>query len=519
MKYFRNALAILLTATLLAVALCACTGDKPPASASPDGSLETSNSEPIYGGEVTVGIGQDLEDSLDPHNMEAAGTREVLFNVFEGLVKPTSDGNLIPAVASDYSIENNGATFVFTLRDNVLFHNGAVVTVGDVVYSLERCMGKDRSEPLVSAFAAVKSVEATNDKTVVVNLNSPNPEFLADLTVAIIPQDYDSATPVGTGPFRFASHTPLESVVLEKFDGYWGTPAYLDKVTFQIIGNADTIAMSLESGAMDICPHITTTQSAGLSDDFYVLEGTMNLVQAVYLNNAVAPLDRLEVRQALSHAIDRDAIMLVTGDGRGTAIGSSMYPAFQKYFMPELSDYYDYNPETAKQMLADAGYPDGFDLTITVPDYTQHIETAQVVAEQFKAIGVNVTIQQVDMNTWLEDVYQNRNYEATIIGFDAKTLTARAMLERFSSTASADSINISNFSNDEYDETLAAAMSATDEETQVALYKRCEEILTEQAANLYIQDLCDLVAIRGNLSGYTYYPLYAIDMSKVYYTG
>ncbi|MCD7989742.1 MAG: ABC transporter substrate-binding protein, partial [Klebsiella quasipneumoniae] len=183
------------------------------------------------------------------------------------------------------------------------------------------------------------------------------------------------------------------------------------------------------------------------------------------------------------------------------------------------SDYYDYNPEKAKQMLTDAGYQDGFDLTITVPDYSQHIDTAQVVAEQLKTIGVNVTIQQVDMNTWLDDVYKNRNYEATIIGFDAKTLTARAMLERFSTNASTDSINISNFSNAEYDETLAAAMSATDEETQVALYKRCEEILTEQAANLYIQDLCDLVAIRSNLGGYTYYPLYAIDMSQVYYTG
>jgi len=520
MKFFQRALAILLTATLMAVALCSCTGGKPQETA-PQGSAGISTSEPISGGEITVGIAQDLDDGLDPHHMESAGTREVLFNVFEGLVKPDQDGNLIPAVSSSFTTSDDGAVFTFTLRDNVLFHNGDLVTVEDVVFSLERCMGNGSSEPLISAFSAVQSVEAPDNKTIVVTMNSPNPEFLASLAAPILPASYDGSTLIGTGPFRFVSHTPLERVVLEKFEDYWGTPAYLDKVTFQVTGNPDTLAMSLLSGAIDLCPHLTQTAEAALaqSEDFYIQEGTMNLVQAVYLNNAVEPLNHVEVRQALAYAMNRDDIMLALAGGRGTPLGSSMYPAFTKYFMPELADYYEYNPEKAKALLTEAGYPDGFDLTITVPSgYAQHVDTAQVVAEQFKAIGVNVTIKPVDWSTWVSDTYTNRNYEATVIGFDAKTLTARDMLARFSSNAASTDINISNFSNEEYNETVAKAMASTDEEEQIALYKRCEEILTEQAANLYIQDLCDLVAVRSNLAGYEFYPLYAMDMSKVYFT-
>ena len=203
-------------------------------------------------------------------------------------------------------------------------------------------------------------------------------------------------------------------------------------------------------------------------------------------------------------------------DGHGTAVGSSMYPNFRKYFLPELADLYPHDTEKAKAMLAEAGYPDGFDLTITVPsNYQPHMDTAQVVAEQLRAIGVNVTIDPVEWASWLENVYSGRRYQATVVGVDASTLTARAMLERFTSTASN---NFTNYSNAEYDEAFAAAIRAATDEEATAQYLRCEEILAETAANVYIQDLADLVAVRKGLSGYRFYPLYAIDLSTVTYT-
>jgi peptide/nickel transport system substrate-binding protein len=274
--------------------------------------------------------------------------------------------------------------------------------------------------------------------------------------------------------------------------------------------------MSLKSGAVDLVSHLTSAQVKELGEGFTVLEGTMNLVQAIYLNNAVAPFDNVEVRRALSYAIDRSVIMDYLADGRGAATGSSMYPAFKKYFRPELVDYYSYDPEKAKEILAKAGYPDGFEMTITAPsNYQPHMDTAEVVANQLKAIGVTVTIEPVDWGTWLSRVYQGRDYQSTVIGLDAAVMTARAMLSRFASDSGS---NFINFSDEEYDSVFKQAVASTDDAEQVELYGRLQTILTEQAANLYIQDMCDLVVMGNGLQGYEFYPIYVMDLSKVYFT-
>lgn len=276
--------------------------------------------------------------------------------------------------------------------------------------------------------------------------------------------------------------------------------------------------MSLKSGAVDLCAHLTSTQANELASQFNIETDSMKLVQALYLNNAVAPFDDVRVRQALCYAVDVQQILDLTADGDGYPLGSSMYPAFGKYFMPELTDYYTQDVEKAKELLADAGYADGFDMTITVPsNYTPHVEVAQVLVEQLKAVGVNATIELVEWSTWLENVYQGRNFQSTVIGLDATdAMTARAMLERFVSTADT---NFINFSNSDYDRIFAEAIASTDDAEQTELYKQLETILTEQAANVYIQDLCDYVAINPELGGLTFYPIYVLDMSTIYYYG
>ena len=518
MRHTRKTLALISAILMLSAALGGCSGGKNvEASAQPTAIEPAVSAQPISGGELTVGIAQDLDDTLDPHKMVSAGTREVLFNVYEGLVKPDTKGNLIPAIASDYKISETGDTFTFTLRDGVKFHNGNPVTVDDVCYSLKRAAGLDTGTPLISGFEAVKSVNATDNKTVVVTLLAPNIEFLSLLTAAIIPNGNDPTKEViGTGPFKYVSRSPQENIVLEKFADYWGTPAYVDKVTYKIIDNAETLVMSLKSGAVDLVAHLTSAQVKELGEGFTIKEGTMNLVQAVYLNNAVEPFNNIKVRQALSYAIDRKTIMDYLADGRGAAVGSSMYPSFQKYFNADLVDYYSYDPEKAKQLLADAGYPNGFEMKITVPsNYQPHVDTAQVIAEQLKAVGVTVNIELVDWGTWLSKVYQGRDYQSTVIGVDASMMTARAMLERFSSDSGS---NFTNFSDPEYDKVFAEATACTDDAKQVELYKQLQTILTQDAANLYIQDMCDLVAMGNGLQGYEFYPIYVMDLSKVYFT-
>lgn len=513
----KKLLALFLALVMVGAVLPGCgDGSKDPGGQGNNGKT----GEPVKGGEITVGIAQDLDDSLDPHQTVAAGTREVLFNIFEGLVKPNSDGEMIPAVAEKYTLSEDGTTYTFTLREGVKFHNGQTVTAEDVVYSINRCAAvpEGQEKPLVAAFSAVKSVEALDEKTVAVTIAQRDLEFISYMTAAIIPADYENqdTAPVGTGPFRFVSRTPQQDFVMERFEDYWGAPAWLDKVTYKICENADALVMNLNGGSIDLCAHLTSAQASQLNQNFQVLEGTMNLVQAIYLNNQAKPFDNQMVRQALCYAIDRQGIMDMVADGHGTAVGSSIYPAFAKYFLPELVDKYPHSVEKAKELLAQAGYPDGFDMTISVPNnYQPHMDTAEVVAEQLREAGINVTIQPVEWSTWLDTIYNGRQFQATVVGVDAANMTARAMLERFTSDYGK---NFINYNNPAYDALFQQAINAQDEATQTDLYKQMEAMLADTAANVYIQDLCDLVAMRQDLGGLKFYPIYVLDLSTVYLT-
>lgn len=513
----KKLLALFLALVMVGAVLPGCgDGSKDPGGQGNNGKT----GEPVKGGEITVGIAQDLDDSLDPHQTVAAGTREVLFNIFEGLVKPNSDGEMIPAVAEKYTLSEDGTTYTFTLREGVKFHNGQTVTAEDVVYSINRCAAvpEGQEKPLVAAFSAVKSVEALDEKTVAVTIAQRDLEFISYMTAAIIPADYENqdTAPVGTGPFKFVSRTPQQDFVMERFEDYWGAPAWLDKVTYKICENADALVMNLNGGSIDLCAHLTSAQASQLNQNFQVLEGTMNLVQAIYLNNQAKPFDNQLVRQALCYAIDRQGIMDMVADGHGTAVGSSIYPAFAKYFLPELVDKYPHDVAKAKELLAQAGYPDGFDTTISVPNnYQPHMDTAEVVAEQLREAGINVTIQPVEWSTWLDTIYNGRQFQATVVGVDAANMTARAMLERFTSDYGK---NFINYNNPAYDALFQQAINAQDEATQTDLYKQMEAMLADTAANVYIQDLCDLVAMRQDLGGLKFYPIYVLDLSTVYFT-
>ena len=513
----KKLLALFLALVMVGAVLPGCgDGSKDPGGQGNNGKT----GEPVKGGEITVGIAQDLDDSLDPHQTVAAGTREVLFNIFEGLVKPNSDGEMIPAVAEKYTLSEDGTTYTFTLREGVKFHNGQTVTAEDVVYSINRCAAvpEGQEKPLVAAFSAVKSVEALDEKTVAVTIAQRDLEFISYMTAAIIPADYENqdTAPVGTGPFKFVSRTPQQDFVMERFEDYWGAPAWLDKVTYKICENADALVMNLNVGSIDLCAHLTSAQASQLNQNFQVLEGTMNLVQAIYLNNQAKPFDNQLVRQALCYAIDRQGIMDMVADGHGTAVGSSIYPAFTKYFLPELVDKYPHDVAKAKELLAQAGYPDGFDMTISVPNnYQPHMDTAEVVAEQLREAGINVTIQPVEWSTWLDTIYNGRQFQATVVGVDAANMTARAMLERFTSDYGK---NFINYNNPAYDALFQQAINAQDEATQTDLYKQMEAMLADTAANVYIQDLCDLVAMRQDLGGLKFYPIYVLDLSTVYLT-
>lgn len=467
------------------------------------------------GGEFVFGL-QTQPDHLDPYLAATADTRQILFNVFEGLVKPDKDGNLKPALAESWTMADDALSYTFRLRKGVKFHNGKTVTPEDVKYSLEKAAGLSGGEVLVSSLSNVKSVETSGEDEVRIALKKPDYDFLPNLTVAVVPKDYEDqdTRPVGTGPYQFESFTPQQSLVLVKNTDYWqkGVP-YLDKVTFKLESDSNALLMDLQGGSVDGAA-IANNVASQLGGGFDVVQANSNSVQLLALNNAAKPFDNKLVRQAVSYAVDPDEIIRTVELGKGVRVGTPVIPGLRKYFDESLTHAYDRNIEKAKQLLAQAGYANGFSFTITVPsNYTVHVDTAQVIAGELKEAGITAQIKQVDFATWLSRAYTDRDYEATIVSVDGATLSPKSYLGRYVST---DSKNFVNYKSSRYDELYAKAENEPDEAQRTALYKQAQELLSQDAASVYLQDISNLIALKSGITGYTAYPLYVFDAASIH---
>lgn len=500
---------------IFCVALTACGKDE----TTPTPTAEVSSK---YGGTVTVGITADI-DGLDPHKIKSAGTREIMFNLYEGLVKSDVNGNLVGAVASSYEISSDSLTYKFTLRKGVKFSNGNRVTGDDVVYSLKRLQGTlenpDAEVAVVSAMSIISDISASTsgeDTVITLKLTSPNTELLCYLTGAIVPKGYttaDGAAP-GVGPFKYESYTPLQDLTIVKNENYYNPEVpYLDKVVFKIMTDSEAAFMQVLAGAIDIFPYLTSDQVAALPDGYRAETGGMALVQALFVNAAVAPFDNLKVRQALNYAVDRQYIIDMVGNGQGTPVCSGIFPGFAKYYDSGLQTYYTKNVGKAKELLTEAGYPDGFSFTITVPsNYKFHVDTAQVIAEQLKEVGITARVETVEWATWYSDVYKGEKYEGTIIGLDSN-LAPSDILRFYPSTSSK---NFMNYNSAEFDSIYTLAAAEADDTKKVEYYKQLQKLLCEDAAAVFIQNPVLYVAVSNKLDGYTFYPLFVQDMSSIY---
>jgi peptide/nickel transport system substrate-binding protein len=469
---------------------------------------------PVEGGEIRFGYTTEPA-TLDPlSSSNTADGRSILFNVFEGLVKPGSSGGIEPAVAETYSVEQGGLVYVFTLRQGIKFHDGSDVTLEDVEFSL-----KTAAETRFAGLDQIDKIDLLPDRKIRITLKSPDVEYLTNLTVGIVPRSNTARErqAIGTGPFIIESYRPQQSLVMVKNPYYWrkGLPR-LDKVTYVFVADSDALLLALQGGNVD-AGSITGSLLGQLNPNtFTFVPERSNSVQLLALNNAVKPLDDVRVRQALNFAIDRQEIIDAAFYGHGEPSGSALIPGLSRYYEPSLKNPYPVDIERAKSLLTSAGYGSGFSLEIAVPsNYTMHVDTAQVIVNQLAKIGVSVTIKLVDWPTWLSEVYQGRRYEATIISLDAPSISPRGFLARYHS---ANRSNFVNFRSPAYDRVYDAALTEPGEEERAELYKQAQRIISEEAAGVYIQDIINFLAFPGNYGGFVSYPLYILDFAPIFRT-
>lgn len=468
--------------------------------------------------EVTVGVTQEIS-VLDPHYAVAAGDQEIQFNIFEGLLKFDHEGNLNPCLATSYDISSDGLEYIFTIREGVSFHDGSRLTLEDVIFSLSRVSGNLPSgEPaLVSELDSISSIDAISDNQIKITLEEPNSEILSYFTTAIVTEasiNTDSYTPIGTGPFKFDHYNIGEELVLIKNEDYWDSSLpYLDKVTFKICADYDSGFIELQNGGIDIFPYLTPDKVDELDPaKFNIHAMGSNMVQVLGLNNEFAPFSDLRVRQAINYAINREDIISLIMDGQGEELTTAMSPVMGDSYNTEIDGTYYHDIERAQSLMNEAGYEDGFDLTITVPsNYLQHVNTAVVIVDQLADIGINATIEQVDWATWLSEVYTDRNYEATVIAVTSD-YAPYDVLSRYASTASG---NFINYSNEEVDSLLLEILNTPDESRRIELYHELLVVMTNDAPSAFIEDPYSVCAVSSRVTGYNLYPMYVQDMSTV----
>lgn len=489
--------------------LSACSGDGGGSSAGNDSN------------ELKVRMNDD-PDFLDPHLATASISFQMILNMFEGLVASTTDGTIEPVLAEKFDVSDDGLTYTFTLRDDVIFHNGDPVTIDDIKYTFDRLMGATDGKQYSSEFDQVASLEMPDDKTVVFTLKEANSNFLYSLTplhAAIIPKSNDgehNEHPIGTGPFKFVSYNPGASLVLEKHDQYWKENLpYLNQVEFVFQPDDQSALLAMQAGELDLTG-IKANRIPEVENDFKLNYQDNNSSLVITFNEAKEPFNNVKVRQAINYAVSRQDIIDTVYSGYATKLGSNMSPAMGEYYRDGLQDVYDQDIEKAKSLLAEAGYPDGFKTKITVSSHnTMYADLAQVAVENLREIGIDAEIEVVEWGIWLDRVYKGREYEITAIDLTGRA-SAYEILNDYISTNAAE--NFFNFKNEEFDKVMKDVLLETDPDKQIELYKRAQEILNEEAAAVYIADYQLIWAMDKNLEGQKMYPFWFHDMSEMKFT-
>ncbi|MEC7761447.1 MAG: ABC transporter substrate-binding protein [Pseudomonadota bacterium] len=360
---------------------------------------------------------------LDPTtNVSTATSASTWMNIYEGLTAYEDDGSISPSLAASWDIEG-AKVYTFKLQEGVTFHDGSTFDAEDVKFSLDRARAEDSTNPKKPNFNKIETVEVIDPLTVKVTLKTPSNLFLyylAEPSAAMIASETaetNAGTPVGTGPFKFVSWNRGDRIEFERYDAYWTeTPVTMDTVSIRYFGNSNSMGAALRAGDIDYMPAVNTLEMVkdfGSDDRFEVRVGQTQGVLSIVLNNEVEALGDKRVREAIYHALDWRGINEVAHSGLGTPRGTHMTPVNPYYVDTAVEDRYDL--EQAQALLQEAGYGDGFDMTFKVLPQPTLVRTAELAAAMLSAINIRVRIETLELAQWLDVVFKNESYDATVL--------------------------------------------------------------------------------------------------------
>lgn len=467
--------------------------------------VASQESSPVQGG-TFVTLGHQEVATLSPEGSGPTVQWVAIAQIHNALYELDHNYELVPVLAESYEPSEDGLTYTFKLRNDVTFHNGDAFTSADVKYTFDWIMDEENASTRAANFGLVASVETPDDSTVVVTLTEPDVTFMVNVgQTYIYPSAYHAevgeeeygANPVGTGPFKLLEWNAQQRTVLEAFEDHFRGRPNFDQFQLDIVPEAAGRLAALESGQADNSIWALNAEDNQLlidSGDFTVFE-TMNVATNHFpVNNTHPVLSDVAVRRAMMHAIDRQALADDIFMGQAVIATSNLSPAIERYYNPDVATY-DFNPDTARQLLDEAGWVEGDDgirekdgqqlsfTCVTITGDTQRRPEAEITQQWFRDVGIDMQLQETTVDNILQAMVAG---EMDMSLFNWTYGGSNGDPDARDTLMTGGANNFSNFSNERVDELLTQGVTELDEERRIEMYKEIQAIVAEEVPFLYL---------------------------------
>ena len=474
-----------------------------PETTAPAAPETTAAAAPVAGGTFTLGVFEDLESFDQEQTVGNAMTFVVHDHLYEYVASVSEDGTtVVPGTAESWEFSDDLLTLTFTIRQGIKFHDGSDLTAQDVRFSLERAQAAPNYG---FQLEGVESIETPDDFTVVLNLVAPNtelPTVLASTYAPLYPEDWGGRTedeyftsPVGSGPFKYNDWIPGDRVVLDAFTEYWGGAPKIDQLVLRIFADANAAVIAYEDGVID------AVDSPPL-DSIGSLPGTIMATpqggsQILALNGRTPPFDNANARRALAYAIDYQELV------DGAALGYAQVPisfggpvdAFDHFAAPDTS--FTYDPDRAREELAAAGTPDGYEAVMHIPAGDSVIAAAaQIIAGRVADVGIDVDIQILDIVT-LYDIAFEGGHQASWVGYSIIIPSLSDYVGFYAGTEG----TFGGYDMTEVFDMLAEIQATTDPATKREVMRRFENFNVEEAIVIPLYHSTHVMAVSDRVEG------------------
>lgn len=481
---------------------------------------------------LVVAQGTDV-DNLDPHGVTSTPAAIVTEHIFETLVTLDENFQVIPRLATSWEPSSDGMYWTFKLRQGVKFHDGTPFNAEAVKFNIERLLNPDTKVPLRSYISMVQSAEVIDEHTVKIVLKYPHAPFLHRMSSAsnaiISPkavQTYGqdlALHPVGTGPYKFVEWVKGDKLVLERNEEYWGTMPKIKTIVFKPVPENSTRVTLLESGDVDLIvrvpPHEVERLKAKSDLDVIVSPSTREIYVA--LNNNWGPLKDPKVRQALNYAVNKEEIVSQILMGAGKVVQS---PILEEMFGYKKVGAYPYDPAKAKALLAEAGYPNGFEVVFHTPDgrYLMDKKIAEAIQHYLSAVGVKAELKTMEWAAYLAFVRKPINENTAqmfLMGWGPWILDGDQMVyplflsEQWPPAGS----NYGFYKNEKVDEQLKIGTASVDPQVRLEAYGKAQEMIMQDAPWIFLHGEQQIIAKKKSLKGVIILPIEQVRLYNAYF--